>query len=297
MTPRLSVVVCTYNRADLLPGCLESLADQTADKSAYEVIIVNNNSTDTTQEIAESFTSREPNFRVVIETAQGISHARNRGGVEAQGEYVAYIDDDAKARLDWVSAIIRFFEAEPEAIGVGGPYYAYSTVPIPAWFPKEYGSMSLGNVTRLLQKGEWISGTNMVFKKYALNEVGGFDTSIGMSGDKVSYGEEPHLTRKMLERGMKIYYCAEMSVDHAILPNKFRLRWLLRSNFANGYDCVTAFNYPGQAGTYLPSLGRSMKHALYLFLFSKEKYLKTRIYRSAGQLLWHVGFFVKLMGW
>jgi glycosyltransferase involved in cell wall biosynthesis len=296
MTPRLSVVVCTYNRADLLPGCLESLADQMADKHVYEVIVVNNNSTDTTQEIAESFTRREPNFRVVVETAQGLSQARNRGFKEARGQLVAYIDDDAKAHPDWVRSTTHFFEIHPDASGVGGPYKAYSLVPIPEWFPEEYGSKSMGNETRLLQKGESISGTNMAFKRSALIEVDGFDTALGMTGEKVSYGEEAHLTRKMLERGMKIFYCAEMCVDHAILPYKLKLRWLLRSNFANGYDCVTAFNYAGNARSFLPSLFRSAKYALHLLLYSKERHLKARLYRSSGQLMWHLGFFVKLIG-
>lgn len=294
--PVLSVVVCTYNRADLLSGCLESLAGQTVDKHVYEVIVVNNNSTDTTQEIAESFTRREQNFRVVVEASQGLSKARNRGFKEARGQFVAYIDDDAKANPDWVRATAHFFEIHPEASGAGGPYKAFSPVPIPEWFPEEYGSKSLGNETRLLQKGESISGTNMAFRKSALIEVGGFDAALGMTGDKVSYGEEAQLTRKMLERGMEIFYCTEMCVDHAILPYKLSLRWLLRSSFANGYDCVAAFNYPGSARTFLPSLVRSAKYALHSFLFSREKHLKARLYRSGGQLMWHLGFFVKLTG-
>src|SRR5207302_11342340 len=107
--------------------------------------------------------------------------------------------------------------------------------------PKEYGVGSLGNETRKLQSGEWINGMNMAFIKCSLTEVGGFDTSIGMNGNKVAYGEETHLTRRMLDRSMQIYYCAEMRVDHAILPHKLKLRWLLHSNFANGYDGVTTF--------------------------------------------------------
>src|SRR5439155_8972901 len=125
-----------------------------------------------------------------------------------------------------------------------------------------------------LQSGEWINGMNMAFKKCALTEVGGFDTSIGMNGNKVAYGEETHLTRRMLDRSMQIYYCAEMRVDHAILPHKLKLRWLLHSNFANGYDGVTTFNYKGSAVTYLPRLVLSAGRALTLFLFSKERYLK-----------------------
>ncbi len=297
MTPKLSVIVCTYNRSFWLRNCLASLEQQCVDGSLVEVLIVDNNSSDDTRKVAEEYTALLPNFRYVFEQAQGLSRARNRGFKEALGQFVAYIDDDAKANPGWTKAIIHFFSTHPDASGVGGQYKAFSLVPIPEWFPKEYGSESLGNETRLLQKGEWINGTNMVFKKSALIEVGGFDTSIGMTGEKVSYGEETHLTRKMLERGMQIYYCAEMCVDHAILPYKLKLCWLLRSNFANGYDYVTTFNYKGNAITFLPRLVRSAGWSIILFLRSKERYLKTRLYRALATLCWELGFFVRLMGW
>jgi len=296
MSPILTIVVCTYNREEWLPGCLSSLEPQCNDDSV-EVLVIDNNSNDATASIAHEYTDRLPNFKYFFEGTQGLSHARNLGFTEAQGEYVAFIDDDAKANSGWVKAIIKFFESYPDASGVGGQHKAFSLVPIPAWFPNEYGSRCLGNITRLLQEGEWISGTNMVFKRSALSEIGGFDTSIGMTGAKVSYGEETQLTMRMLERGMRIYYCAEMCVGHAILPYKLKLRWLLHSNFANGYDGVTTFNYKGSARAYLPSLVRRAGRALILFLFSKERYLKTRIYRSVAPLCWDVGFFVKLMGW
>jgi hypothetical protein len=149
----------------------------------------------------------------------------------------------------------------------------------------------------LLQKGEWINGTNMAFKKNALLEVGGFDTSIGMSGTKMSYGEETHLILKMLGHGMRIYYCAEMCVEHAILPYKLKLHWLLRSNFSNGYDGVVTFGYKGNARAFLPSLMRSLMNALTMLVFCKERHLKTRIYRSMGPLFWNFGFFARLIGW
>lgn len=295
MLPILSIVVCTYNRSDWLRSCLSSLEPQCMD-GTVEVLIIDNNSTDATSSIAHDFTERLPNFKYIFEGTQGLSHARNRGIKEALGQIVAYIDDDAKAHSDWVSATTHFFETWPDASGVGGQHNAFSLVPIPPWFPKEYGCRSLDHETRKLQKDEWISGLNMAFKKSALIEIGGFDTSIGMKGDKVSYGEETQLTLRMLERGMHIYYCAEMLVDHAILPEKLKLRWLLHSKFANGYDGVATFGYKGNARTYLPCLVRNARQALSLFLHSKERHFKTRIYRSMARLCFDLGFFVKLIG-
>jgi len=295
MAPILTIAVCTYNRSDWLHGCLTSLEPQCQD-DLVEVLVVDNNSTDDTANVAREFSGRAPNIKYIFEESQGLSHARNRGFKEALGRIVAYIDDDARAHQDWVNTIIRFFEATPDASGVGGPHYAFSSVTIPPWFPKEYGCRSLGDKTRKLQNGEWINGTNMAFMKCALVAIGGFDTSLGMSGKKVSYGEETNLVIRMRDQGMPIYYCAEMRVDHAILPYKLKLGWLLHSKFSNGYAGVSTFNHKGGAWAYLPRLLWSMARACSLFFLSKERYLKTRIYRSMSGLCWDMGFFVKLVG-
>ena len=295
MSPALTIIVCTYNRSEWLRSCLSSLEPQCKDDT-IEVLVIDNNSIDATPNIAREFTARLPNFRYIFEETQGLSHARNRGLKESRGQIVAYIDDDAKAHPDWAKAIIRFFETFPDASGAGGPYNAFSLVPIPPWFPKEYGCRSLGDETRKLEKDEWIGGTNMAFKRNALFEIGGFDTSLGMVGEKSSYGEETELTQRMWQQGMQMYYCAEMCVDHAILPHKLKLRWQLYSNFASGYDGVKSLNYKGNAISFLLQLIHSVRQAFTLFFSSKEKYFKTRIYRSAAQLFWHVGFFVKLLG-
>jgi glycosyltransferase involved in cell wall biosynthesis len=294
-TPVVSVIICTYNRSFWLRNCLESLVEQCRNANLVEVLIIDNNSSDDTRKVAEEYTSQLPNFRYFIEKTQGLSHGRNRGYWEAQGDLVAYIDDDARAHPDWVKSIIRFFEKHAQVTGVGGPYNAFSTVPIPDWFPKEYGRRSLGEETREIRDDEWISGTNMIFRKQALEEIGGFDMSLGMTGSKISYGEETNLVRRMQAKGMQIYYCPAIVVDHAILPYKLSLRWLLMSNYSSGKDGVKTFEYKGNAITYLPRLIRGMLRTLVIFVTCNEKYLKARIYRSVSQLLWQLGFFARLL--
>ena len=295
MSNLLSIIVCTYNRSEWLDGCLSSLESQCANLP-IEILVVDNNSSDSTASIVERFHKQSPAIKYIFERRQGLSYARNRGFMEAEGELVAYIDDDARACPGWIEAILKFFKDYPDATGVGGQHKAFSSEPVPKWFPREYGTRSLGQETRLLKNNEWISGTNMVFKKSALVNAGGFDTEIGMNGRKVSYGEETNLILRMLGSGLRIYYCAEMHVEHAILPYKLTLRWLLKSNFANGYDGVSTFKYHGSAIHYLPIVTRSIGKAIGLFVRSKEKYLKTRIYRSMAKLAWDLGFFTRLLG-
>lgn len=236
MTPaQISVVVCTYNRAEHLKVCLESLVVQTADESLYEVIIVNNNSTDSTLEIAEKFTGLQPNFRVVTEMKRGLSHARNRGCQEAYGEYVAYIDDDARAYTDWVENIHHFIQRRQDVRVFGGPYFAFFDQKIPDWLPVDFESHFLGNKERALERfKEWIAGPNMIFRKDLLAQIGLFPTDLGMVAGKIAYGEDTWVIKKTYDLGLDVFYVPTVIVDHFVHRYKIRLRWMLFSAYKRG---------------------------------------------------------------
>ena len=104
--PMITVVVCTYNRANLLFYTLKSLATQIVDKSVYQVLVVNNNSNDKTEEVVNIFISRFSNFRIINEYSQGLSHARNRGYKESLTQWVVYMDDDARAPENYIQRIL-----------------------------------------------------------------------------------------------------------------------------------------------------------------------------------------------
>ena len=98
-----SVVICTYNRASLLPTALQTVCEQALDCTEYEVLVVDNNSTDETRFVTESFMQRYSNVRYCFEPQQGLSYARNRGWREARGKYVAYTDDECKVPPQWLT--------------------------------------------------------------------------------------------------------------------------------------------------------------------------------------------------
>ena len=132
MSVIFSVIICTYNRVGLLSGALESIGHQKFDNKKFEIIVVDNNSTDYSKSLVESFIKKYPNTRYIIEPHQGLSFARNRGWMEARGEYVAYIDDDARAEKNWLEvALMCFKEIQPEPKVVGGPILPYYTIEKP----------------------------------------------------------------------------------------------------------------------------------------------------------------------
>jgi glycosyltransferase involved in cell wall biosynthesis len=232
--PALSVVVCTLDRADLLRRALASLAQQTAPPGCYEVIVVDNGSEDETPQVADEFLGRLP-VRYVREERTGLSHARNRGCREARGRYVAYLDDDATARADWVESICRAVGQEAPDI-LGGPHFAEFVGPRPDWFPSERESWYPGEERRALRTGEYVVGVNMVVRKAFLEEVGGFRTDLGMAGRAMGYGEDSELQvrARRLRPDACILYCPDVVVNHLVRPEQARLWWYLRRAVREG---------------------------------------------------------------
>lgn len=245
---KVTVILCTYNRASMLVGCLESLRAQSAPKEHFSVLVIDNNSTDDTQRVVASYANRLPGLRVVFEPVQGLSHARNRGLAEARTEWVAFLDDDAKALPEWVDAILDAI-AKDDFDAFGGPYYAWHRFgPPPAWLPEDFGTyLGPGRHGRL---GSFhIPGGNCAFKKSIAQALGGFSTEIGMVGSKCAYGEETLLFNRMKEQGQNLGFVPAMAIDHCVLPYKYTLRWQFGSAFAEGRDAPFAFDFPATSHT------------------------------------------------
>ena len=231
----ISVIICTYNRANILKTAIESLAEQSLDSSLFEVIIVNNNSTDHTERIARKYHSKFLNYRLIFEKKQGLSHARNRGWKEAKGQYIGYLDDDGKASNEWLMIAKKTIETlSPDVFG--GPYYAFYNAPPPKWWKNSYRSMKHAGKARNLNDKQYLSGGNIFFKKTILIKFGGFNPFLGMSGDKIAFGEETKLIddiRKNIVNAI-IYYNPELFIYHLVHKSKMKLRWLTKLWFKQG---------------------------------------------------------------
>src|SRR5262249_33043112 len=124
-----SVAICTYNNSRLLRWTLEGLTRLAVpDGLTWELVVVDNNSTDDTSQTAESFAHRLP-LRCVFEPTQGLSHARRRAVQETSAEWLAFIDDDCLLQEDWLTEAIRFCQASPRAGAVGGRVHLLWQVP------------------------------------------------------------------------------------------------------------------------------------------------------------------------
>ena len=174
--PFISVVVCSFNGSSTIRDCMEGL--QKIDYPNYEVIVINDGSKDHLAEIV-----REYPVRLITTSNRGLSSARNTGMMEAKGEIVAYIDDDAYPDPHWLRYLACAYQSTPHA-GIGGPNLA----------PDDDGpiatcvSNSPGGPVHVLitdEIAEHIPGCNMSFRKDVLLEIGGFDPVYRSAGDDV----------------------------------------------------------------------------------------------------------------
>ncbi|HHV24437.1 MAG TPA: glycosyltransferase family 2 protein [Methanosarcina sp.] len=239
--PIISVVICTYNRADLLPGALDSLLQQSLEQSLFEIIVVDNNSTDTTPDVVAQYASYL-HIRYIHEPLQGLAHARNRGYKEARGKYIAYLDDDARADPEWLKNILDSFNnTVPDPLVVGGPIYPFYLSKKPEWFKDEYEIRSWGDKPRFLVPKESFSGSNMIFTKKILERFGGFNTHIGVSGTTLSVGEETSLFLKIWEKSKEhdiFYYSPDVKISHYAPLEKMDTMYALKRSFASGQSAV-----------------------------------------------------------
>ncbi|MFL6589106.1 MAG: glycosyltransferase [Chthoniobacterales bacterium] len=177
--PSVSVIVCSYNGAKTLGPCLESLGK--LDYPHYEVILVDDGSTDNTREIAERF----PDVRYVHQTNHGLSHARNHGAAIAKGEIFAYTDSDCMADPDWLYYLLSTLLSGDYA-GVGGPNVS---PPAQNWVQACVAAAPGGPSHVLLTDtvAEHIPGCNMAWYRWAFESIGGFDPEYHKAGDDVDF--------------------------------------------------------------------------------------------------------------
>ncbi len=238
----LSVVVCTYNRPNLLREALASLAKQTLPSDQFEVLVVDNNSTDDSAAIAAGFCASVSNFHYVWEEQQGLSRARNRGLREALGRYIAYMDDDAKAGVDWCEKIVNAFEnVQPEPVAVGGKILPWYEVNPPQWFSDDFEIRTRGEQSRFLAEDngrDGFSGSNMAFPRDLLLSFKGFSLDFGMLGEHLRMGEETELFRRLWDRHPLFWYDPSIYVWHFVPENKLSINYRVKRSFSCGQSAA-----------------------------------------------------------
>lgn len=234
---KITVILCTFNRCHSLPAALDSVAVQLLpDSVSWEVLVVDNNSTDQTRAVAEDYCRNFPGrFRYVFEPAQGLSRARNAGIHQAQGEIIAFIDDDVIAEPTWLQNLTAPL-IDGQWAGAGG-----RIVPPPDFSPPDWltvgGEMDLlGALLPLFDLGDQAGemnrppyGANMAFRKNMFEKYGNFRVDLGRCGTKLLMGEDIEFGNRLMSAGERLRYEPTAVVQHPVpeerLSKKYFRSW------------------------------------------------------------------------
>ncbi len=219
----ISIIVCTYNRANFLYNALESIANNDFPRNEYEIILVNNNSTDNTEEKCKKFAANFPdvNFRYYTESKQGLSFARNKGIAESNGDFLVFLDDDVVVKPDYLRNLKSNLDNTPDLMTFGGkitPRFEAGHPPkwLNRWMYSLISATNCPDKTQKYGKRKYPIGANMGFRRQCLEKSGYFNTELGRTGNILLGGEEKDIFLKIKGLGMGIYYFPDVEIEHII---------------------------------------------------------------------------------
>lgn len=302
----LSIVIPTKNRADLLRKVLESVEKQPADQNTFEVILIDNGSTDETKDVAKEYKAKIKNCRYFYDARPGLHVGRNRGLLESRGELVGYLDDDVILFPNWINTVITAFKDE-EVMYVGGSVIPYDmSVLTPDFRAKHEIQRGLyqyshaiscfwergitENDTRIHEAQEFI-GANCVYRKSVLRACRGFHPD-GMPNHLLMYrGDgESYVREYIFAHKMKALYYAQASVYHMIDVNRVSDSYIKYMYFRGGISYMyTSLRMSG--------LKSGIKKIILdtLFVLKRQKDIYT--FRGECYLLAYYFFYKRVRNW
>jgi glucosyl-dolichyl phosphate glucuronosyltransferase len=245
--PLISVILCTRNRADLLDIALNSLLNQEFPRDDFEVLVVDNGSTDHTPQIVAQYESANI-MRYIHEPNIGLCIARNTGWQSARGRLVAYFDDDAIAVPKWLAAVRSAFAAHPSEVGVvGGRVEPMWEQPRPSWLADEIAySLTIvdwGDEAKFIDdpSREWLVGANMAIPRELLAKIGGFHPWLDRAGTNMLSSGDVFLIKEIIRHGYRCLYWPEMAIQHLVTAARLDPKWFLRRYYWQGVSDAVMF--------------------------------------------------------
>lgn len=236
---KISCVICTYRRTDVLEGAIQSVINQTLDPKLYEIIIVDNNSQDNTPDIVKPYTELSSHKVVyILEEKVGLSYARNTGIDNAQSEIIAFIDDDAEADSKWLEALLVAYESSADIWAVGGKILPIWDAERPQWLEdgnlRALSIVDWGDEQRPLSWPERIIGANCSFRKKVFTEVGEFAINLGRKGSLLIGSEDTEIQQRIHQLDKQIIYEPLAIVHHHVSPERLTKTYFIKRSYGNG---------------------------------------------------------------
>lgn len=240
--PSLSVAVCTRDRAASLVHTLGSLAAAATHACGdWELLVVDNGSSDDTAAVAHGFAPRLPGLRLLSEPQAGLSRARNRALAEFRGDWLAFTDDDALVAPQWLAALQAAIRDPREVDFLGGRSQVRWPSSAPAWLRRNDAPFisgllchyDLGEVDRDYESGDELPiGVNMAVSRRLVESVGTFRIDLGAGTG--ARGEDSEYLKRAVDAGLRGRYLASATVHHTADRERLTLPALYRHGVAKG---------------------------------------------------------------
>jgi glycosyltransferase involved in cell wall biosynthesis len=251
---KISAIICTHNRDRYLGLAIDSLLAQTLAPESFEIIVIDNASTDTTRSVVEA-RQASGQVRYIYESKLGLSTARNTGAETAIAPILAYLDDDAVATPEWLAELLVAYEQDDRLAIAGGKVTLIWTdgITAPNWLSSELagnlGSYDLGNSDRpITVPGQTPRGLNYSIRQSFLQQVGGFDPNLGRCGTNLLSNEELHMTALALGNQWNVAYLPKALVAHHVAPERVNRAWFLQRGWWQGISECYREEIAGESG-------------------------------------------------
>ena len=242
----ISVIIPTRDRARLLARALHSLQGQTLPRERFEVVVVDNGSTDGTADVVDAHAVDLPTLRLVFEPEPGLHSGRHRGLREARGDVLVFIDDDVEATPGWLGAIVEGF-SDPEVVMVGGNNLPNFERPPPDWLVRLWARpvnggqaipwlsiLRLPDGVRAIDPG-YVWGCNFAVRRQALVDAGGFHPD-AMPREMIRFrGDgETHVSRRIAASGLSCLFHSGATVFHFVAASRMTFAYFRQRAFDQG---------------------------------------------------------------
>jgi glycosyltransferase involved in cell wall biosynthesis len=282
-TVQVTVAIPTYNRADFLRQTLAGLVAQEFPRDHFEVLVIDNNSTDHTRAVVAEFANATPAPRYLLETQQGLDYARNRAVTAARGDILLFGDDDILVQPDWLAQMAAplLADAPTRRIGaIGGEVIPVFPDGLPAWVKEWHAPLAFRAGTGPLDARHSPMGANLAFPRWVFPQVGVFHTALDRAAGNYFSGGDSEMVRRIRAAGLEVWFSPAAAVQHQMPASRTTFRYARRHAFDSARSRV--IDRAGQPGALGYLGGRFLANGLKASGFAALAVLNALVFRGGG---------------
>ncbi len=295
---KVTVAIPTYNRADFLRQTLAGIAAQQFPRDHFEVLVIDNNSTDHTRAVVAEFAGATPAPRHILETQQGLDYGRNRAIAEARGDVIVFGDDDILVQPDWLAqmAVPLLADAATRKIGaIGGEVIPVFPDGLPDWVREWHAPLAFREGTGPLEARHSPMGANLAFPKWVFARLGVFHTALDRAAGNYFSGGDSEMVRRVRAAGLEVWFAPAAAVKHQMPASRTTFRYARRHAFDSARSrVIDRAGQPGAAGyligRFFANVAKALGYAIVALLNAiacrggAVKQALVRAWRSCGYL-------------